>query len=48
VAQIRRFLDDRTARNTQAERGRDAYERHFAMDLTVARLRAAAVTAVPA
>ena len=48
VAQIRRFLDDRAARKTQAERGRDAYERHFAMDLTVARLRAAAVTAVPA
>ena len=48
VAHIRRLLDDRIARNTQAERGRDAYERHFAMDVTVARLRAAAVMPVPA
>lgn len=48
VAQIRRLLDDRIARKTQAERGRDTYERHFAMDLTVARLRAAAAIPVPA
>jgi hypothetical protein len=48
VAQIRRLLDDRIARQTQAERGRDTYERHFAMDLTVARLRAAAAIPVPA
>lgn len=48
VAQIRRLLDDRTARKLQAERGRDAYERHFAMDLTVATLRAAAASPVPA
>jgi glycosyltransferase involved in cell wall biosynthesis len=48
VTQIRRLLDDRAARRTQAERGRDAYERHFAMELTVARLRAPATSPVPA
>lgn len=48
VAQLRRLLDDRAAQKTQAERGRDAYERHFAMDLTVDRLRATVVSAVPA
>ena len=48
VAQIRRLLDDRAARKTQADRGRDAYERYFAMDQTVARLRATAGAPVPA
>ena len=48
VAQIRRLLDDRTARRAQAERGGDAYERHFALELTLARLRADAALEVPA
>lgn len=48
VAHIRRLLDDRTARRAQAERGGDAYEQHFAIDLTVARLRAVVPMPVPA
>lgn len=46
VAHIRRLLDDRSAQRTQAERGRDAYEQHFAMDLTVAQLHSAAPSPV--
>jgi hypothetical protein len=48
VAQIRRLLDDRQARASQAVRGADVYQSHFAMALTVARLRAAAALPVPA
>jgi glycosyltransferase involved in cell wall biosynthesis len=45
VAQIRRLLDDRAARNAQARRGLEAYRAHFDMALTVARLRTG--TALP-
>jgi glycosyltransferase involved in cell wall biosynthesis len=48
VAQIRRVLDDRQARATQARRGADVYALHFAMELTVARLRVATAVPVPA
>jgi glycosyltransferase involved in cell wall biosynthesis len=48
VAHIRRLLDDRTARRTQGERGSDAYAQHFAIDVTVARLRAVVPAPVPA
>jgi glycosyltransferase involved in cell wall biosynthesis len=48
VAQIRRLLDDRTARTAQAERGADAYERYFAIERTLARLRATEALPVPA
>ena len=48
VAQIRRLLDDRDAREAQARRGAEVYRSHFAMELTVARLRAAAAVPVPA
>ena len=48
VAQIRRLLDDRQARASQAGRGAGVYQSHFAMALTVARLRAAAALPVPA
>jgi len=42
VARIRRLLDDRVARGVQAKRGQDVYRSHFALDLTVGRLREAA------
>lgn len=48
VAQIRRLLDDRHARDAQAKRGAEVYRSHFAMELTVARLRATTATPVPA
>jgi predicted DNA-binding protein (UPF0251 family) len=48
VAQIRRLLDDRQARASQAARGAGVYQSHFTMALTVARLRAAAALPVPA
>lgn len=48
VTQIRRLLDDRAARRAQAQRGHDAYQRHFAIEQTVARLRPAAALPVPA
>jgi len=47
VAEIRRLLDDPGARTAQAERGREAYLRHFSIEQTVARLRSAAPAAVP-
>jgi glycosyltransferase involved in cell wall biosynthesis len=46
VTQIRRLLDDRAARALQAKRGQDVYRSHFAMELTVARLREAAAVPV--
>jgi glycosyltransferase involved in cell wall biosynthesis len=48
VTEIRRLLDDRPARDAQAARGLEAYRSHFAMELTVARLRAATAVTVPA
>jgi glycosyltransferase involved in cell wall biosynthesis len=48
VAQIRRLLDDRAARTVQATRGHDVYQSHFALNLTVARLRETAALRVPA
>ena len=48
VAQIRRMLDDRAARRAQAARGADAYARHFAIEVTLACLRADAAIPVPA
>ena len=48
VTEIRRLLDDRQARNAQATRGLEAYRSHFAIDITVGRLRAAAALTVPA
>lgn len=39
VAEIRRLLADAPTRQAHAVRGREAYARHFAMELTVARLR---------
>jgi glycosyltransferase involved in cell wall biosynthesis len=48
VAELRRLLDDRQARSAQAARGTETYRTHFAMELTVARLRAAAAVPVPA
>jgi glycosyltransferase involved in cell wall biosynthesis len=48
VAGIRRLLDDAAARQSQGARGRDAYVRHFAMALTIARLRVTAPVPVPA
>ena len=48
VTEIRRLLDDRPARGTQAARGLEAYRSQFAMELTVARLRAATALTVPA
>ena len=48
VVQIRRLLDDRQARTSQARKGAEVYRSHFAIELTVARLRAAAASPVPA
>jgi glycosyltransferase involved in cell wall biosynthesis len=48
VTEIRRLLDDRQARTAQAARGLEAYRLQFAMEHTVARLRAAAAIPVPA
>jgi glycosyltransferase involved in cell wall biosynthesis len=48
VAQIRRLLDDRAARAAQAARGREAYRSHFALELTIARLRLGAALPVSA
>jgi len=46
IAQIRRLLDDRTIRTSQAQRGHEIYRSHFAMELTVARLRETAALPV--
>ena len=48
VATIRRLLDDRIVRAAQARRGQDVYRAHFALDVTIAHLRAAAAVPVPA
>lgn len=48
IAQIRRLLDDRQARAEQARRGGEAYRSQFALELTVAKLRAPAAFTVQA
>jgi glycosyltransferase involved in cell wall biosynthesis len=48
VTQIRRLLDDRQARTAQGSRGLEVYRAQFAIELSIARLRALSAVPVPA